>query len=177
MIDPDDDDLPQGLRKWDRIKAHLRRELWAENRQPWTARIRIWEFALGGMGAALLAFWVLSRTAAPEAAGVLQAQISVADRAITIAALYDPALALLHMRWSAQEAQNASYAVWLRGQETLFHLGPMKQAAVFSIKLTEEQMRDLVPGATLVVSEHAGTDTAPALGRILAEGRLSAAAQ
>ena len=40
------------------VLGHLKRELWAENWMPWRRRIRIWEFALGGIAAALVAYGV-----------------------------------------------------------------------------------------------------------------------
>ncbi|MEM9580815.1 MAG: hypothetical protein AAF891_09020 [Pseudomonadota bacterium] len=40
------------------VIGHLKRELWDENKLPWHRRMRIWEFALGGAAAALLAYAV-----------------------------------------------------------------------------------------------------------------------
>ncbi len=38
------------------VLGHLKRELWSENKLPWNRRIRIWEYALGGIAAAAVAF-------------------------------------------------------------------------------------------------------------------------
>jgi len=50
------------LRAWKELHSfvfgHFKRELWSENRQPWRRRIRIWEYALCGIAAALLAYFV-----------------------------------------------------------------------------------------------------------------------
>lgn len=38
--------------------GNLKRELWGENRLPWGRRMRLWEYALGGIAAALTAYAV-----------------------------------------------------------------------------------------------------------------------
>lgn len=40
------------------VLGHLKHELWSENKLPWNRRIRIWEYALGGIAAAAVAFAV-----------------------------------------------------------------------------------------------------------------------
>ena len=104
---------PQGGRGL-RVLGHLRRELWRENWLPWQARIRIWEYALGGVLAAALAFGVVrSGLLSSGQSEIYAAQVSAAQLQAGFALSADN---VLRYRITLPGAQAAARAVLVTSQ-------------------------------------------------------------
>ncbi|MEP5151533.1 anti-sigma factor [Planktotalea sp.] len=140
------------------VLGHLKRELWSENRLPWRRRMRIWEFALGGIGAALLAYWVASSSEQQaQIPDVLRAEMSVADTEYHLRVALIAGTNLLRFEQTgAPLKEGRVHALWLMSSAEIFEtLGVLPAAPVGAIKLSAAQLEWIESGARLALSREA----------------------
>jgi anti-sigma-K factor RskA len=135
---------------------HLKRELWSENRLPWRRRIRIWEYALGGIAAALLAYFVYnSDMGSRPVTDVLQANIQIAQNEADLTFVFNPVTALLHFEYDdGQELEGSRFAVWVvKGDAAPVSFGVIPVQRHGALRLNGAQSRSLRAGVMLAVSQ------------------------
>lgn len=162
------------------VLANLKRELWSENRLPWRRRIRIWEYALGGMAAAMLAFVVYNYGGGvgPQAGTVLQARIENAQSGLQVAFALNPSAELLRIEQSGPAPQEGrSYELWAIAEGAApVSLGVLPGARVTALRLNADQRALVRPGVTLALSDEpaGGSPTGAPTGAVLGAGAVQA---
>lgn len=162
------------------VLASLKRELWSENRLPWHRRIRIWEYALGGITAALLAFAVYNfgGLGGPQERNVLQASIENADSGLQVALALDVTADLLRIEQTGPAPQaGRAYELWaIADGAAPVSLGVLPAARVTALRLVEEQKQLLRVGVTLALSDEpaGGSPTGAPTGAVLGAGAVQA---
>ena len=159
------------------VFAHLKRELWGENKLPWHRRVRIWEYAIGGVAAALVAFAVYNMgdftTDTPE---VLSAEIQGSEGTLQVALALSKGSDLLRVEYSgAAPADGRSYELWAIAEgEAPVSLGVLPLERVAALKLSAEQSELVRIGVTLALSDEpaGGSPTGAPTGAVLGAGQI-----
>lgn len=157
------------------VFGHLKRELWGENRLPWHRRIRIWEYAIGGVAAALVAFAVYNvggfTTQSPD---VLSAQIQGSEGDLQVALALSDGTDVLRVEYSgAAPAEGRSYELWaIADGAAPVSLGVLPLERVAALKLSDAQSALVRVGATLALSDEpaGGSPTGAPTGAVLGAG-------
>lgn len=159
------------------VLRHLQRELWGENKLPWRRRIRIWEFALGGVAAALLA-WVVYGTElmTPQPDPMLRAQIGAEDAAVRVALAFSEQTGILQIeRTGAAPQEGRVFELWaIAGEAAPVSLGVLPEAAIGALALRPEQARLVSAGTVLAISDEplGGSPTGAPTGAVLGAGEV-----
>ncbi|MGB7316418.1 MAG: anti-sigma factor [Planktotalea sp.] len=159
------------------VLSNLKRELWNENRLPWQRRIRIWEYALGGVAAALVAFAVYTYSGqnAPGAT-VMHASISNTQSELQIALALSVGSGLLRIERVGPEPHNGrDYELWAIAEGAApVSLGVLPKARVTALKLDETHARLVRVGVTLALSDEpaGGSPTGAPSGAVLGAGAV-----
>ena len=145
------------------VLGHLKRELWGENKLPWQRRIRIWEYALGGIAAALFAYFVFSRSdLASATAPVLRAQIEHRESNLQVDLALRRGMDLLHVEWLGPFAgAGRSFELWIVDDDAPpVSLGVLQRSRVSAVRLSPQKAALLQKGVTLALSSEAETGSA-----------------
>ncbi len=156
--------------------ALLRRELWGENWMPWRRRIRLWEFALGGIAAALLTFVVYnSALLSPAPSEILHAHLQSTETAMELEVAVDPAAQVVLVQWNpTMPPSGMRFELWVRTGERRLSLGTLTQLPVQRFELTAQQVEGLKIGSQVVLGLENENAEASFVGAILAQGFLKA---
>ncbi len=155
------------------ILRHLKRELWAENWMPWRRRIRIWEFALGGIAAALVAYGVTQTSYfAHSAPPVLQTSMLVQETGFELRALLDPTAQVLHVEWQGSPEQGQTFHLWAKRLDRSIMIADLDRQGLLSFKLTKDQLTVMGLDTVLVVSSAPSGDDGSQIASIYAQGLL-----
>jgi anti-sigma-K factor RskA len=157
------------------VLGNIKRELWGENRLPWRRRIRIWEYALGGIAAALVANAVYNVGAfSANPAPNLRAQIESQENRIQIALALSPDSSILRIeRAGPAAAQGRAYQLWAKlGDADPVSLGVLPAAPVTALRLNEAQAALIRVGAVIALSDEpvGGSPTGARTGAVLGVG-------
>ena len=138
------------------VLGHLKRELWSENKLPWNRRIRIWEYALGGIAAAAVAFAVFrfSDGQVPVTA-VMQAEIMSAaqDPKFRFALRSDTGLLQIE-RFVGPAKDGKVFVVWgYERADAPFLIGSLAEEAVSVLRVSESVVTGLSAGHNIAVSK------------------------
>lgn len=161
------------------ILGNLKRELWSENRLPWRRRIRIWEYALGGIAAALVAFVVYnySGVGAPGAS-ILRASISNEQSDLQIVLALNAGGDLLRIEQAGPEPiVGRAYELWAIAEGSApVSLGVLPVARVTALRLSAAQAALVHVGVTLALSDEpaGGSPTGAPTGAVLGAGAVEA---
>lgn len=132
------------------IMAHLRSEFWSENRLPWRKRIRIWEFALGGIAAAGV-LWLSATFGWFSGAGTAQLEARMQSAAGTLVIALDQTTGDMRARQMAMTPPAGhDIVLWhnLKGQAAR----PLLRLALGEdrrLVLSQDAIRSLPQGARL----------------------------
>lgn len=159
------------------LLSHLKRELWGENKLPWRRRIRIWEYGVGGMLAALLVFFVYNLTDfTTQTTPVLQAQIENSDGQLQVALALGEGTGLLRIKYSGPEPKaGRSYELWaIADGNTPVSLGVLPLERVAALRLSDQQAALVRVGVTLALSDEpsGGSPTGTPTGAVLGAGAV-----
>lgn len=159
--------------------GHIKRELWGENRLPWRRRIRLWEFALGGVAAALVAYAVYNSSGYLGWTGDhLQAQMTSETYDLQLVAALDPATGLLRLERSGMEPDaGRAFELWAIAENAApVSLGVLPAQPVTALRLSEAQAGLILVGTVLAVSDEpdGGSPTGAPTGAVLAAGPVQA---
>jgi anti-sigma-K factor RskA len=132
------------------IIAHLRTEFWSENRLPWRTRIRIWDFALGGISAATV-LWAAATFGWFSSAGSAQLEARMQSAAGTLVIALDQTTGDMRVQQMAMTPpQGHDIVLWhsLNGQAArpLMRLAPGETRR---LALPEAALLSLPQGARL----------------------------
>jgi anti-sigma-K factor RskA len=155
----------------------LKRELWGENQMPWHRRIRVWEYAIGGMAAALVAYAVFSSDAFYEAeVRVLQASISSSEIDLQVAFASNVGTGLLRIEQAGvAPAQGRVFELWAIAEGAApVSLGVLPQGRVTALRLDETLSALVRVGVTFALSDEptGGSPTGAPTGPVLGVGAL-----
>lgn len=140
----------------DTVLGHLKREFWSENRLPWRRRLRIWEFALGGVAAALVAYWVaVSGASQSQLPSVLQVQIEAEQGHYSLNAALVVGTTLLRIEQTGgPRTAGRVHELWLLQEDGAFlSLGVLPADRVGALKVSAMQAEFFRDGARLALSE------------------------
>lgn len=136
------------------VLGHLKRELWSENRLPWNRRIRIWEYALGGIAAAMIAFAVFRfGDAQVPVAPVMRAEIVIAEQGLTfhMGLRTDTGLLQIERLGGLPDAEN-TYVLWgFDDADTLFVIGRFAQQPVSVLRVQDRVVGALIDGKNVFI--------------------------
>lgn len=158
------------------VFEHLKRELWNENKLPWHRRLRIWEFAIGGVAAALVAYAVIvtGNFNLEPTAPAYQARIESAESNIQLVALFDEGTDLLRIeRGGAPALPDRAYELWaIAGDNAPVSLGVLSAGPLTAFRLSEAQSALLREGTLLALSDEpaGGSPTGAPTGAVLGAG-------
>ena len=149
--------------------AHVRRGI---ERRLFPRRRRLWPLGLLAAGAVAASIW-FGVGLDGFAPAVLPVEIAAGDRALVIAARFDPGAGTLALERLEGEAPSGRVLeLWLiAGEAAPVSLGVLPQAGEAALDLSPS-LAALVPGATLAVSEEplGGSPTGAPTGAVLATG-------
>ena len=153
----------------------FRRELWGENWMPWRRRIRLWEFALGGVAAALLTYAVYNSTFfAPTLSEVLQARLVNDEGVVQMELAVDPVAQVVLVHWQpVAPPRGGRFDLWVDTDTAQTNLGALKQSSVQRFKVTSKQFDMLKAGRAVFVALQEENEDASLAGQIIAQGKLS----
>ncbi|WP_139816231.1 hypothetical protein [Planktotalea arctica] len=142
----------------------LWRELWGENWMPWRRRMRLWEFALGGVAAALLAYGVYQTDwFGAKTSPVLQASLSAQEHRFELQALLDPSGQVLHVDWRGLVPEGLKFVLWVKSGDADILIGALEKEGLQSFKLGKAQVQALTSASLLLVTlEEQGAAPSPA---------------
>jgi len=146
---PDSGDVP--LSMWDGVKQ----EAWNERHQPWHARIRIWEYALGGLAAAGLAFLTLQQGCFSEAGRTaLRAEVLATNGAGGLVVRIDPETHVMQVaRAGLQAPQGQQIALWgIAGGAEPVLLGVLADEQISVLSVPPDVLAPLRAGALIAAS-------------------------
>lgn len=158
------------------VLSHLKRELWNENKLPWHKRLRIWEFALGGVAAAFVAYAVLTFGLVQEPPNLpaYQARIENADADIQLVASFSEGSNLLTVeRVGAAPAPDRVYELWaIVADAAPVSLGVLPQSGRAAVALSDAQAALLRAGTLLAMSDEpaGGSPTGAPTGTVFGAG-------
>ena len=159
------------------VYQHLKRELWGENKLPWHRRVRIWEYALGGIAAALVAYAVFNWSDFnAQDPNILSAQIENPDSGLQVALALSEGSGLLRIEYSgAEPADGRSYELWAIAEGAApVSLGVLPRERVAALKLNDAQAALVRVGVTLALSDEpeGGSSTGAPTGAVLGAGAV-----
>ncbi|MGH1577634.1 hypothetical protein [Planktotalea sp.] len=156
--------------------SNFRREIWGENWMPWRRRIRIWEFALGGIAASLLAYVVYnSALLDPAPSEILQARLESAESQFEFTVAIDPVGQVALVRWAPQEPPlGMRYDLWVTGDAENINLGALKPLEVQRIEVARSNIEHLIAGREIFVTLEEANADASLAGQKIARGVLRA---
>ena len=155
----------------------LKRELWGENQMPWHRRIRVWEYAIGGMAAALVAYAVFSSDAFNDVqVPVLQASIASTEIDLQVAFALNVGTGLLRIEQAGvAPAEGRVFELWVIADGIApVSLGVLPKVRVTALRLDESQSALVRAGVTLALSDEptGGSPTGSPTGVVLGAGAL-----
>ena len=135
------------------ISGLLWRELWGENWMPWRRRMRLWEFALGGIAAGLVAYGVYQTDVfGTQLAPGLQARLSAPQYEFELQALLDPTAQTLHVEWRGTVPEGGKFVLWAKSGEESVLIGELKQTRLSSFKLSRAQLKIVQASSALLMT-------------------------
>lgn len=154
------------------VLKHLKRELWDENRIAWHRRIRIWEFAVGGMAAALFAYGAMQLGWFSDPVPVpLRAQIQNPETGLQLVAQLDRQSGLLRLERAGLSPEDGrDFELWVIVEDSApMSLGVMPKAQLAALRLDRTQLALVSAGAVLAVSDEpeGGSPTGAPTGAVL----------
>lgn len=160
------------------VFEHLKRELWSENALPWRRRIRIWEYALGGIAAALVAYVVYNTNDLTTQSGpILQAQIQAEPSGLHVAMAFSRETDLLRIEYSGPQPEaGRTYELWaIVDGNAPVSLGVLQHERISAFRLNTAQARLVRVGVTLALSDEptGGSPTGAPTGAVLGVGAIS----
>ena len=161
------------------VFEHLKRELWSENSLPWQRRIRIWEYALGGIAAACVAFAVFRfGDVAEQVPPILQAQITLQEQDLRFALALHRDKGLLQIeRSGSAAAQGMVYVLWgFDATDKPVFMGVLPRDLLAVIRIQDPVLAMLLAQKPIAISSERASD-APyeaVLGPLVGKARFSA---
>ena len=159
------------------VLSNLKRELWGENRLPWRRRIRIWEYALGGVAAALVAYAVYNVNDFNGGdVPVLRASIVSEQSGLQVAFAMNLGADLLRIEQAGPApATGRSYELWAIAEGAApVSLGVLPSERVTALQLSAAQAQLIQAGVTLALSDEpaGGSPTGAPTGAVLGAGAI-----